>query len=467
MSGLAAGIRLAMFQERVLILERHSKTGGLNSYYRRRGREYDVGLHAVTNYRPKGSRQGPLVRLLRQLRLGWDELALEPQAGSSIVFPGARLDFGNDFDLLRSEIHRVFPRQKDPLERLVAQLANYEELGQPATQGSARQVVAQFLDEPLLVEMLLCPLLFYGGAREGDMDFGQFSLLFRSIYLEGLGRPRAGIRPILAALGEKFKSLGGELRLRAGVQRIVAEDGRARAVVLDDGTELPARYVFSSAGWRETMRLCGQPQWAEERAAGKMAFIESISVLDRQPKYLGFDRTTVFFCNCEKLPYCRPEGLADVRCGLVCSPNNFLYEPEEGEKGRRGEGVGPAVPAAEGIVRIAVPANYARWAALAPEEYRAEKCRWYENMTAAAGRFVPGLAGAVIDHDMFTPVTVRRFTGHDAGAIYGIPERQYDGTTRLENLFLCGTDQGLVGIVGAIISGITMANRHVLGNDRR
>jgi hypothetical protein len=27
---------------------------------------------------------------------------------------------------------------------------------------------------------------------------------------------------------------------------------------------------------------------------------------------------------------------------------------------------------------------------------------------------------------------------------------------------VCGTDQGLVGIVGALISGITMANRHLL-----
>ncbi len=255
MSGLAAGIRLAMFQERVLIVERHSKTGGLNSYYKRHGREYDVGLHAVTNYRPKGSRQGPLVRLLRQLRLGWDDLGLAPQAGSSIVFPTARLDFGNDFDLLRSEVRRLFPRQTDGLERLVAHLSAYEELGQPATQASARQVAGGFLDDPLLVEMLLCPLLFYGGAQEEDMDFGQFSVLFRSIYLEGLGRPRGGVRPILAALAERFKAAGGELRLRAGVRRIVVQDGRATAVELSDGAELSARRIFSSAGWRDDAAL--------------------------------------------------------------------------------------------------------------------------------------------------------------------------------------------------------------------
>ena len=36
MSGLAAGIRLAHFDQRVCILERHSAIGGLNSFYRPR-----------------------------------------------------------------------------------------------------------------------------------------------------------------------------------------------------------------------------------------------------------------------------------------------------------------------------------------------------------------------------------------------------------------------------------------------
>ena len=69
LSGLAAGIRLAYYEQRVCILERHYTIGGLNSFYRLRGRDYDVGLHAVTNFAPKGAKKGPLARLLRQLRL--------------------------------------------------------------------------------------------------------------------------------------------------------------------------------------------------------------------------------------------------------------------------------------------------------------------------------------------------------------------------------------------------------------
>jgi hypothetical protein len=37
-----------------------------------------------------------------------------------------------------------------------------------------------------------------------------------------------------------------------------------------------------------------------------------------------------------------------------------------------------------------------------------------------------------------------------------------DGRTHLSNLYLCGTDQGFLGIVGAMLSGISMANYHIL-----
>ena len=78
MSGLAAGIRLAQFDQRVLILERHYLWGGLNSFYKKAGRRFDVGLHALTNYVPKGTRGAPLTKLLRQLRLRYEDLHLAP-----------------------------------------------------------------------------------------------------------------------------------------------------------------------------------------------------------------------------------------------------------------------------------------------------------------------------------------------------------------------------------------------------
>ena len=83
MSGLAAGIRLAHFGRRVCIFERHYAPGGLNSFYRLGGRNYDVGLHAMTNYVPRGVKGTPLGKILRQLRIEREEFGLCPQKQSS------------------------------------------------------------------------------------------------------------------------------------------------------------------------------------------------------------------------------------------------------------------------------------------------------------------------------------------------------------------------------------------------
>jgi phytoene dehydrogenase-like protein len=443
MSGLAAGIRLAHFGLRVCILERHYSIGGLNSFYRLDGRRFDVGLHALTNFRPSDCRRGPLALLCRQLRIAREDLALAPQIGSAIVFPGARLEFTNDFEHFRAEVHRAFPSQKDNFERLVDELAEYTELGSPGTLRSAREVVAERIDDPLLAEMLFCPILFYGGPRPHDMDFGQFSILFRSIFLEGLARPLEGVRPLLKLLARKFKSAGGELRVRAAAREIVCTGRRAVAVVLENGEALPTRFVLSSAGLRETMALCGA---ANLPPAGEISFFESISILDTQPERLGLDRTAVFFNDSNRFAYGKPDDLVDLRSGVVCVPNQFAYDE----------------PMATGCVRLTALANYDRWACLSPDAYRAAKVECYQRLVESAARFVPDFRPSVVATDLFTPTTIHRFTGHANGAVYGSPEKRYDGRTHLENLFICGADQGLVGIVGALLSGISMANRHVL-----
>lgn len=448
LSGLAAGIRLAYYNKRVCILERHTTIGGLNSFYRQRGRDYDVGLHAVTNYTPRGAKRGPLARLLRQLRFRWDDFALAPQAGSAIVFPEVRLRFSNDFELFAAEVAAHFPDQKDRLRTLVNQLIDYDDLDGDLYHRSTREILSETITDPLLREMLLCPIMWYGNARERDMDFGQFCIMFRSIFLEGFARPLAGVRLILRNLVRRFRSLGGELRLRSGVRSIQIENGQAVGVVLDNGEQLEARNVLSSAGIVETMRLTGDAGDAPSRASGQMSFIEAISILDRLPRQLGHDQTIVFFNDGPQFHWERPrDALCDTRSGVICSPNNFLYDDEL---------------LRDGVLRITLMADYDGWSHLPDEEYRLAKLHWYDRAIEGAARYVPEFRHHIVDTDMFTPRTIYRYTWHDNGAVYGAPEKRLDGTTKYPHLYICGTDQGYIGIIGTLISGILVANRHLL-----
>ncbi len=452
MSGLAAGIRLAQAGKRVAILERHYLWGGLNSFYKRAGRRFETGLHALTNYAAKGTPNVPLTRILRQLRIPHDALKLAPQRRSITALRTSggdtlRLSYSNDMALLRSEVARLFPAQQDGFERLVAALPGYSGSSESDYATSARARIAEYVSDPLLVEMLMIAPLFYGSPTENDMSWAEYGILFRSIHLEGMARPEGGIKELLDLLIARFEQEGGELRMKTGVAAVLHGDGKVRGVRLDDGSELECERVLSSAGLVETEALCGTPSAREDDdRIGRLSFVETCCVLDRAPLELGHDATIVFYSDGERFRYERPEVPVEPRCGVITCPSNYqLREPDR-----------------EHFVRITCPANYAYWKGLPEAAYAQEKTLAVESMLATAESFSFPIRPHTVFRDSFTPRTIERFTGHRGGAVYGSPRKSRDGFTSLRGLELIGTDQGLVGVIGAMLSGITIANRSLL-----
>jgi hypothetical protein len=182
--------------------------------------------------------------------------------------------------------------------------------------------------------------------------------------------------------------------------------------------------------------------------SGQISFNEAIFVLDCQPSALGHDETIVFYNEAEQFHYEPPTDPLDLRSGIICSPNNFRYAG-----GRQLE---------EGLIRITSLANPDYWMRLPDDEYYAQKEGWGQRMLESAIGHIPDIREHIIETDIFTPRTIKKFTGHLKGAVYGAPEKVLTGATQLDHLYLCGTDQGFLGIIGAMLSGITMANNHLL-----
>jgi phytoene dehydrogenase-like protein len=340
-----------------------------------------------------------------------------------------------------------FPAQADNFQTLLKTVFEYDELNLYANPISAREVVGSIISDPLLVDMVFCPLMFYGNAQENDMEFAQFVIMFKGIYCEGFARPQAGVRQILDVLVKKYRACGGELRTRCSVASIQAANSRVESIVLENGEVLTADKILSSAGYVETMRLLSDydPTGIEDKA-GQLSMVEFITVLDKQPAEMGHETTIIFYNNSDRFDYRKPDDLVNVSSGVICCPNNFQYEN--------------SLP--EGMIRITNLANFDLWNRLNEEEYKAQKAAWLEASLNEVVKLIPDFRDSIVFTDVFTPKTIHRFTGHINGAVYGTPNKTKMGTTRLENLFICGTDQGFLGIVGAMLSGISMANLHVL-----
>ena len=153
-----------------------------------------------------------------------------------------------------------------------------------------------------------------------------------------------------------------------------------------------------------------------------------------------------FFSTEDRLHYRRPERLVDLRSGVLCASDNYAS----------------AEPATEGILRATVLANHEFWSALSEEDYRSAKIAASEAVLEVASRFVPDPRPHTVFDEVATPKTIRRYTGKLGGAVYGSPTKRRGGATGIEKLHLVGTDEGLLGVVGALLSGITVANREAL-----
>ncbi len=448
MSGLAAGIRLAMFDKKVVILEKHSIPGGLNSYYQRRNfqkgglRQFDVGLHALTNYIKKGERGKPFSKLLKQLRLSYDDFRLRPQTHSKITFPEMELKFSNDFELLLNEVREKFPKEIDNFLLLTDKIKSFNELDLSLGYSSSRAILKELIKDDLLIEMIICPLLIYGSAWEDDMDFSQFVIMFKSLYFEGFSRPEGGVRTILSLLMKKLSELGGEVRFKTAVTQILINDRGQAYGVIANGEEYLAPVIFSSIGYPETANI--SPRLNIYPRVGSMTFMETIFVFDK--KIVVPDRPTIiFYNNSDKYNYRPANGHFDDSSAVICFPDNYESEACEGE----------------GVVRITYMSNYSSWRELGQLPYEKMK----ENVAVSARNLLEKFAsdsGELLFTDVFSPLTIERFTWHLNGTVYGSIDKTRDGTTPVKNLFIIGTDQGFLGIVGAMLSGISMANLHGL-----
>ncbi len=455
MSGLAAAIRLARFGRPTIILERHTRPGGLNSFYYRQGHLLETGLHAMTNYAGPEDRAAPLNRLFRQLKLSRKTFPTHQQIGSEILFPSRSLRFSNDLTRLHNEVIVQFPESAAGMASLVEFVKTFDPFAvRPWT--SARQTLSEIIANQNLIEMLLCPLMIYGNSQEDDMDLAQFVIMFQAVFVEGFFRPQGTIRDFLDLLLSHYQALGGEIRFRTEVESVLTQGERVVGVRLADGEEIPAAKVISTIGASGTLALvpgCLEGVCADY--AGRMSFVESIYLVSPEARAkVRQDATCIFYSDRDEFIYRRPAEAVDLKVGVINFPSNF-------------QGLADRAPFQ---IRVTHPANYDLFrqadeggsADKRSTRYQELKNEWQERSLARIGKIIGNFSQNIVYHDTFTPLTIERYSGKAAGAVYGSPLKVKDGLTRYPDLLLAGTDQGFLGIVGAMLSGVTIVNQHIL-----
>ena len=480
MGGLTTAALLARLHGRkVLVLERHYRAGGFtHTFSRPGGFSWDVGVHYVGELNLPGVMQ-QAVQVATGGRVRW---ATMPEGYDRLRFPGFEFVVRAGKEHFRADLRAAFPAERAGIDRFFRDveaatrwlpfLGARSLLPRPLlalasawlgrNRALARLTTRQWLDAHLRDERLKGVL----GARWGDYGLppAQSSFLAHAIitrhYLEGGLYPVGGAGELARACQAVIEAAGGEVRVNAGVARILVEDGRAVGVELAQGEVLRAKVIVSDAGARATfLKLLGPavevPFRVElDRAPTGMAHLSLYLGLSASPARLGLDGSNLWLHDevDQDALFARRD---EVFSGTV--PHATLFFPSLKDPEAHAHTAEVIVPVDS--ARFAAWAG-TRWMKRGPE-YLAMKAQLGDAILARAEREVPGLSALVVRRELSTPLSTEHFTGHRGGEIYGLEatperfERTYlTSRTLVPGLFLAGADALMLGIGGALMSGV-------------
>jgi phytoene dehydrogenase-like protein len=498
LGGLVAAAYLCAAGRRTLVLEAHYVAGGNSQVFRRKfqGRQYefDVGVH----YIGECGRGGSITQILNGLGLAERVIfrPLDTDGYSTLHFPDLtfRVPFG--WDAYRKRLLETFPGEAEPLGQVVDVMRGVSAEGGRVQRG----------DVPLERLGELAPSFAAWGLRPITELFAEHRISQRASgvilgeqgcyavqpsktavamhaglmnhFLGGAYYPQGGGQVIAARLVEAIRAYGGEVRMRAPVQRVRVENGKIAGVVLEkSGAEIDAPVVVSNADLKRTVQqLVGEEHFAPATVERVRGFRMSIPLfvvyvgLDVDLTELGFKNSNHFIWGSYDIEgiYQRLERgeLADDAMAYITTAS--LKDPESGQIAPRGY--------TNLQIMTLVPREYAHWnVERGPAdggryhrdpEYRRPKAELMERLLATAESVVPGLREHVDWKEAATPVTQERFTRSTGGTSYGIelaadqlgPLRP-GPVTDVPGLFLAGAStQSGAGIAGVMNGGLATAS---------
>ena len=427
MAGLSAGCYAQRNGFRSRILEMHDKPGGLCTAWQRKGYTIEGCLHWLVGsgsrnafhsmWQDLGALEG------REFLYQPEYLRLEQREGEPLVF-------WSDLDRLGEELLQLAPEDRLPLGEFLSDCQALARMRIPVP-DKPMDLIGPL--EMVKLGVQAAPFLRLVG-KWGKVSIDTFALRLRNSFLRDgfrqlwfpqsqifflmmtfawlhnreAGYAIGGSLPLVEAIAARYRVLGGEIRTRARVAKILVQGDRAVGVRLDNGSEERADVVISAADGHATLFQMLEGRFLNDRLR------KYYEVLEPFPPLV----TLAFGVNdrLAELPQavsglCIPldERLEVFGRSHVLLPiHAFNFDPT-------------LAPPGKTVVVCILETQYEPWAVLHenPAAYRAEKERIAGEVLRALDRRLPRFSEKAEMTDVATPVTYVRYTGNWRGSFEG------------------------------------------------
>lgn len=493
--GLTAAVALARAGQRVLVLEQHYLPGGFCQSFALEGFRWSPGVHYVGGLGPGGS----LRRLYEGLGLG-DDLEfceMNVEGFDHFLVEDERFDVPKGFARYFARLCERFPHEREGLTEYfrVVRAVN-EAVCDNDLRLSFPEILAVPFRAPallrwgfrtqgaLLDKTIRDPMLrAFLSAQSGNhgLSPSRVSLpLHASMithYYDGAYYPRGGAKRIPMAMIKALRRRGGQIRMRARVQRILVEGGRAAGVELASGERITAGSVVSNADPAVTFGsllppdLCRRERRKALGAERSVSMVSVFCAVDMDLRDLGYDSGNYWWYRRRDVGelYERVErSLPGAQIDGLFLAITTLKDPGDLPSGLHTIEMFTFVPYAP----------FARWRGTSPSDRGADYQRFKEGfgdkMIAAAENVIPGITQAIRFRSVASPLTNDFYCETPSGCAYGTAKTpwqlgpfSFGVESTIPGLYSCGSSTLSHGVAGTAMTGLVAAAKVLSVEDAR
>lgn len=496
-SGLGAmtfGAVMAKRGKKILLLEKHYVAGGFTHVFKRKEYEWDVGIHYVGDVHKDFTFMSIMFDYITDHQLKWQEM---DEVYDRVILGENVYDFKSGKENFIEMLYERFPGHEAEVDKYIETVYKassknkrfFQEKAYPSllstiagpfirngyyefSDRTTKEVLDEISDNDELKAVIA------GQYGDHGMPPGESSFVIQSLvnkhYWKGGAFPVGGCQRIAETIIPVIEKAGGTVAVRAGVEKIIVENGKATGVLMEDGTTLEAPMIVSGAGYLNTMGRLLEPsvQTAigykpENGVPPSTSHVCLYIGLKENLRELGIGNTNYWVYPHNDHDRGVKEYLEDPEKPFPVTYISFpsLKDPEWEERY-------PGKSTIE-MITLAPYKWFEKWEderwKHRGEEYENYKEYFSQRLLKELYKQFPQLEGKIDYYELSTPLSTKHFCNYEHGEIYGLehPPKRFRMTelrpkTPIKNLYLTGQDIVTVGIGGAMMSGVITA-AHITG----
>ena len=272
MGSLTTAAFLAKEGKKVLLLERHYTAGGFTHIFKRKGYEWDVGIHYIGEVQKENSALRKMFDYITDKNLHWADMG---EVYDQIIIGDKHYDFVKGVDAFIDKMVGYFPEERRAIEayvdivfkankamgkfyinkalpKIIGNLIGgmlqkpYKEFSDKTTY----EVLRSLTDNEELIKVL-CGQYGDYGLPPKQSSFAMHASVVKH-YFGGGSFPIGGSSEIVGTIDPVIEAAKGTILINAEVDEIILDKQRAIGVKMSDGKSFYAPIIISGAGIMNT-----------------------------------------------------------------------------------------------------------------------------------------------------------------------------------------------------------------------